>query len=337
MSEFALKALPPCETEHELPIVVSAEEPGISLSKASPDLVRLANEHLHKAGGILFRGFQVGGVDGFHAFADGFGHPLLSYEFGSTPRTNVKGGVYTSTEYPAHQEIPLHSEQAYTLSWPLKIWFYCITSAKTGGETPIADNRRIHQALSPSIRDRFARRGLRYVRNYGGGLDVEWQKVFNTDDRGQVERYCRQNDIAFEWKPGGELRTSQCCPAVMQHPRTNEPLWFNQAHLFHVSNLQPEVREALLDLVDEKDLPRNVYYGDGQPIEDAILDEVRAAMGRCKVIFPWQPGDILMLDNMLAAHGRSSFSGERKVVVAMAEAFSAPSCGPPIPVTTNAG
>jgi len=37
------------------------------------------------------------------------------------------------------------------------------------------------------------------------------------------------------------------------------------------------------------------------------------------VNFPWQEGDILMPDNMLTAHGRNPFTGQRKIVVAMGE------------------
>jgi alpha-ketoglutarate-dependent taurine dioxygenase len=35
------------------------------------------------------------------------------------------------------------------------------------------------------------------------------------------------------------------------------------------------------------------------------------------VIFPWQKGDILVLDNRLTAHGRMPFSGAKKIVLAM--------------------
>ncbi|MGK9789048.1 TauD/TfdA family dioxygenase, partial [Salmonella enterica subsp. enterica] len=83
-----------------------------------------------------------------------------------------------------------------------------------------------------------------------------------------------------------------------------DPVWFNQAHLFHLSALAPEMREVLLDTVGEEDLPRNVYYGDGTPIPDAELDAVRAVLDVHKVVFPWREGDVLMLDNMLTAHAR---------------------------------
>jgi len=272
---------------------------------------------LDAAGGVLLRGFKVLSVDAFREFAAAFGHPLLSYEFASTPRSTVTAGVYTSTEYPAHQHIPLHSEQAYTREWPMKIWFHCVTAAPVGGETPIADNRRIYERMPRSIRDRFAT-GVLYVRNYGD-FDIPWQKVFNTQSRIEAENFCRRVGIEWEWKPNGDLRTRQLCQGIATHPRTGQSVWFNQAHLFHVSNLEPEVRDLLLETLGVENVPRNVFFADGAAIPDALLEEVRGVLSECAVIFPWQAGDVLMLDNMLIAHARMPFKGPRKVIVAMAE------------------
>jgi len=105
---------------------------------------QISEEYLPSHGGILFRGFQQQGNDAScKSFANLFSDELLSYEFGSTPRTDLGQGVYTATEYPAHQIIPLHNEQAYTLQWPLNIWFHCVKASDVGGETPIADSRKI--------------------------------------------------------------------------------------------------------------------------------------------------------------------------------------------------
>jgi alpha-ketoglutarate-dependent taurine dioxygenase len=305
-----------------LPLVLQPRQPGQPLPSVLDGLRDCALRNLYGAGAILFRGFRVDGVDDFRALAGSFGSPLLGYDFGSTPRSKVSDGVYSSTEYPAHQAIPLHNEQAYCRDWPMKVWFYCAIECADRGETPIADSRAIYREISPSIRTRFADKGLLYVRNFGNGLDVPWEQVFNTRDRREVEAYCSTHHISCEWKDDGELRTRQKCQAVATHPRTRESVWFNQAHLFHISNLDAEVREALVDSVGVEDLPRNVYYGDGQPIEDAILDEVRGVLREREVTFRWQTGDILLLDNMLSAHGRRPFSGPRKIVVAMTESYS---------------
>jgi len=49
-----------------------------------------------------------------------------------------------------------------------------------------------------------------------------------------------------------------------------------------------------------------------------VLDEIRDVY-RCHAVqFPWQNGDVMMLDNMLVAHGRTPFKGARKILVAMA-------------------
>jgi alpha-ketoglutarate-dependent taurine dioxygenase len=101
-------------------------------------------------------------------------------------------------------------------------------------------------------------------------------------------------------------------------------VWFNQAHLFHISNLEPVVRKELLTSFKQEDLPRNAYYGDGSPIEDFILDEMRSCYQQATTVFLWEEGDVLLLDNMLTAHGRTPFSGSRRVVVGMAEPFSCP-------------
>ncbi|SQD76619.1 TauD/TfdA family dioxygenase [Moritella yayanosii] len=308
----------PMFAEHDLPKIVTPIVGG-RLSDYLQDAHQVVEEELLRVGGVLFRGFDTIGEEQFQEFARSFGSPLLNYEFASTPRTDLGDGVYTTTEYPAHQQIPLHNEQAYTLNWPMKIWFHCITPAETEGETPIADSRLIYNKIDPKIRQHFDSKKLKYVRNYGNGLDLPWEKVFGTKDKKQVERFCLANKINFEWNLDGDLRTSQVCQAVAQHPKTHEMVWFNQAHLFHISNLEANIREVLLSVVDEEDLPRNVYYGDGSPIEDSILAEIRGVLDECTIKFPWQAGDILMLDNMLVAHSRSRFTGARKVVVAMAE------------------
>jgi len=319
-SSIAGRAAEALTIQEGVPLKASPLTPGTSLEQASGAIQELVDHRLEKDGAILFSGFSAPGVEGFQSFAGSFGHPLLSYEFGSTPRSQVTGkGVYTSTEYPAHRSIPLHNEQAYTTDWPMRIWFYCAQAAEQGGETPIADSREVYRRIDPALRRRFSERGLTYVRNYGNGLDLDWQQVFNTDSAEAVEVFCRWQGIDVTWKDDGCLRTAQRCQAVARHPRTSDSVWFNQAHLFHLSALDEEMQAILLETVGEDNLPRNVYYGDGSAIEASALEEVRGVLDECRVVFPWRSGDILMLDNMLMAHAREPFSGSRKVVVAMAE------------------
>ncbi|MEX3628146.1 MAG: TauD/TfdA family dioxygenase [Burkholderia sp.] len=288
------------------------------LDSAAEALAELAAREKTRYGGVLVRGFAPVGPASFEAFAGRFGKPIHEYEFGSTPRSRVDKGVFSSTEYPASQWIDQHNEQSYTLKWPGSIGFYCEIAAEQGGATPVAGSRLVYQRLDPALCRRFAEHGVMYVRNYGNGLDLSWQQVFGTEDRAEVERYCAANRIAWEWLDDGEeLRTRQVCQSELIHPVTGKTVWFNQAHLFHVTNLPEGVREAMLEVVEPDRLPRNTYFGDGTPIDDAILDEIRAVYRDTMLSFPWQAGDILLLDNLLMSHGRAPFAGKRRVLVAM--------------------
>jgi len=125
--------------------------------------------------------------------------------------------------------------------------------------------------------------------------------------------------MEVQWKPGDRLCTRCVRPAAAKHPRTGSWIWFNQAQHWHISRVDAESRRSLVSLFAEADLPRNCYYGDGTAIEDSVMDEICAVYFKLEVSFPWKAGDIMMLDNMLTAHGRNPFVGERKLCVAMGE------------------
>ena len=322
VSQEALVQTRLLQPDQPLPFVIEPVVPDIGLTAWATENRDLILTHLRDHGGILFRGFNVHGIDDFQHFIKSVGGDMLEYAYRSTPRNQVSGKIYTSTEYPADQWIPMHNEMSYSRSWPMKIGFFSIKVAEDGGETPIVDSRKVFDRIPSDIRDNFRQKQVMYIRNYGEGLDLPWENVFQTDSKAEVEAFCRDHGIEFEWKDGNRLRTWQICQAVVDHPDTNEPLWFNQAHLFHISNLPAPVQESLLSTFGDHGLPRNACYGDGSTIESEALDAIRAAYAETMVLFPWQMHDVLLLDNMLVAHGRAPFTGTRKVVVGMAETMS---------------
>ena len=118
------------------------------------------------------------------------------------------------------------------------------------------------------------------------------------------------------------MRIRQFCPAVVEHPQTGEMAFFNQIQLHHISCLPPSVQDSLRSMLDEEDLPRNVYYGDGSAIEDSVVQGLVDLYDRLSVGFRWHERDVLMLNNMLVAHSRNPFSGPRKIVVALGSMMS---------------
>lgn len=308
--------------EQKVPLLFQPAVEGVNLSSWVESNRELLERKLLKHGAVLFRGFNLESIDSFERVAKGVSSELMQYGERSSPRTLVSGRVYTSTDHPPDQHIVLHNEQSYTLNWPMKIWFYCFQPPQAGGRTPIADSRQIFNCLDAQIVEEFERKQILYVRNYGEGLGLPWQEAFQTDSRAEVERHCRHVHMEFEWKQNGGLKTYQVRPAVRKHPKTNEAVWFNHAVFFNLTSLTPAAQESILAVMSEEEVPFNTFYGDGTPITAAVMDQLREAYRKNTIAFDWKKDDLLLLDNMLMAHGRESFTAPRQVVVAMAEPFN---------------
>ncbi len=299
-----------------LPLCIHPDGEDVSLVEWSRGKLDMLRERLHERGGILFRGFGLATAEDFHAVVSILGGEQLDYTERSSPRSRVQGRIFTSTDHPADQEINFHNELAYSGHWPMEIFFFCHTPPAEGGETPIADSRRVLAELGEGTRDRFRREGVMYTRYLGSGLGLHWKEVFQTDDRSAVEEYCRDQGMEFEWE-GDCLRTRVVRPAIRTHPVTGEEVWFNHGHFFNVHSMSADVREQILTTVDRDRIPFNTSFGDGGEITAEIVDEIDRAYESARVEFPWQRGDLLWLDNMLTAHARNPYSGERKILVSM--------------------
>jgi len=317
VSQEDLVRMEPLRESGGLPLVVHPAVPGVSLAGWAEGHRDLISSRLAQHGGLLFRGFDIPRVEEFEQVVRSISGDLLEYKERSSPRHAVSGKIYTSTDYPPEHSIFLHNENSYQAAWPRRIFFYCSKAAAEGGATPIADVRKLYQRIDPTVRDRFIAKRWMVVRNYGDGFGLPWQTVYQTENKAEVEAHCQRSGIEFEWKDGNRLRTRAVRNAVARHPDTGELCWFNHATFFHVSTLTPSIREALLEEFAEEELPTNTYYGDGSPIEPEALDHLRSCYQAETISFPWQVADLLMLDNMMAAHGRAPFKGERKVLVGM--------------------
>jgi alpha-ketoglutarate-dependent taurine dioxygenase len=267
---------------------------------------------------LAFRGFAItaGQLDDIMV-------PLLrnrlAYVHGNSPRTKVGENVYTSTEYPSEFTISMHNELSYAAKWPARLLFFCNVAAAAGGATPLTDGVRWLESLDAEVRDAFSG-GVRYTQNLpdGRGLGRSWQDTFETSDKAAVEAYLSSVDATWDWLDGG-LRVIQLRPATTRHPITGDEVWFNQADQWHPSSLDDETGAALLDILPEEEMPQSVRFANGDPIPADYVLQVKERGLEIAVDVNWRAGDLLLIDNVLVAHGRRPFTGDRRVLVAMSD------------------
>ena len=235
------------------------------------------------------------------------------------PRRRYAQGIYSATTWPPNQPMCVHHELSYALEVPSLMLFACLTAPTTGGATPLADGWPVLEMLPAALVERCDREGWLLIRNYNDEIGASVVDVFGTDDRAAVERYCRANQITFEWREGGGLRTWQRRSAVVRHPISGRRCWFNQIAFLNPWTLADEVREYLVDMYGEDGLPFNTRFGNGDPIGPEIVQTINNAYQANSVQTPWQAGDLLLVDNIRTAHGREPFEGPRDVIVALAD------------------
>jgi alpha-ketoglutarate-dependent taurine dioxygenase len=326
ISHLDLVKMGPLLPDQPLPLLIQPNVEGVDLAEWAGTHREMLEQKLYEHGAILFRGFGLKTVPEFERVVSAIYNEVYG-GYGDLPRVEESQRLYKSTPYPEDKAILFHNESSHLNRWPMKISFFCVQASQKGGETPILDCRKVYRELDPKIRRRFEEKGLLYVRNFQPGIDVSWQHFFRTEDRAIAEQKCREGGMEFEWVDADWLRTRQSRTAVSRHPVTGEMTFFNQIQLHHIACLDAETRNSLLSLFKMEDLPRNVYYGDGTPIEDSVMEEIGELYWKLCITAPWQNGDMMMLDNMLTSHARLPYEGPRKIAVAMGDMIDAKDVG----------
>ncbi|HRG88085.1 MAG TPA: TauD/TfdA family dioxygenase [Chitinophagales bacterium] len=306
------------------------------------------NEKFIKHGAILFRGFEINNPNDFEDLAVVVDPRLEHAYYGTSPRNLVKGTkhVFTASELPGHYPIMQHCEMSYVKNPPVNIFFYCHVEPDYGGESPICNFRKVYADMDPKIREEFDRKGVLTVRNYSG-LDggskfnlfelKKWNEIFNTTDKAEVEKQCREQEIEFEWMPDGNLRLVHRTPAAINHPVTKEKVWFNHLQVFHPHgadveyayihqhqqrgktffwkvflNLMVKLKSVTTKPIDQS---MNVLFGDGTPVPDSYVEHIEELIWKNLVILPWKQNDVIAVDNFSTAHGRLPYEGKREILV----------------------
>jgi hypothetical protein len=153
--------------------------------------------------------------------------------------------------------IPLHSELSYLSDHPRRLWFACVKPAARGGETVLADARRIYRRIDSRVRQRFVELGVAYTCSFRGDsliyelvervqkLTKSWRDALETDDPEEAAERCRAIGAEPRWLPSGRLVMETRRPATLRHPDTGETVWLRaeRASEFLLDN-KPRARLA---------------------------------------------------------------------------------------------
>lgn len=279
-------------------------------------------DQLLQHGAVKFTGVRIDSLQTFQQIVNSISDRFLNYVDGNSPRTKLSDNVYTSTEYDQTQKITMHNELSYSGKWPNKLFFSCLKPAETGGETLLADSSEILEVMDRDIVAEIEARGLTYIRNLHGGMGIgpSWQDTFETDDKSQVEAYCKTYAIDFEWREDDNLRLKQPSKGIIEHRITGKKLWFNQIDQFHPCHLGSQIYEVIKLMCDtEEEFPMYVRFGDGKAIPEDMVARILKRIDQVTIAPLWQKNELLVVDNERVAHGRNFFTGDRKVLVAMSE------------------
>ena len=309
-------------------------------------------ERLGNNGGFLLRGFAVRSAVDFELVARAVDAELKTEYLGTSPRTAVAGTthVFSASELPSIYPIPQHAEMTFTANPPRHLFFCCLAAPAEGsGETPLVDLRTVYSDLDHEVRTRFEDGGLRIVRNYGAPSGLgrfnpwplkPWPDMFETTDRARVDAKCKEQGFETEWGKNDRLRITSTQPVSRTHRRSGRPAWFNHSQVFHISagageyrriyGLRPTLRHWLVwkfaavlaglqrRFVKSDGYAMNCTRLDGSEIPDADMEALRDAIWANLRVTPWQPGDVLVIDNHAVGHGRLPYKGQREIAACWA-------------------
>ena len=311
-----------------LPLVLKPANGGVNLVEWISHNKSEFEADLTEHGAVLLRGFDIQTAEDFNAFMKCFNTEPLPYMFRSSPRQELNKSIkniYLSTSYPNERSINMHNETSYSRVWGRKIVFCCITPAEQGGETPIADSRKVLQDIPPGLIEKFKEKGVKYRRNLISNIGMPWQEVFQTTDKSTVESICKKNNISYEFLSEDDVIIEWVKPAVYKHPVSMQETWFNHVFFFNKFSRYEELGLQPTDFLPAEYLASETFFGDGTDISYQEYLDIKNAYDKNKVIFPYEKGDILFLDNMLTAHGRNPYKGDRTIATAIIEAaYDAP-------------
>jgi len=279
------------------------------------DMIR---KELLKSGSIWFRGFDLmKSVSGYRQMHEAIElQPCLDplHSSGLRKFSSERDALYEEVNKPSLRGhyIGLHSEST-TKRTAAYAAFVCFQKAtEGGGRFLVADGAAIlaemDTALVQKLYDRQIRISVSNIDIPPSFPQFIQDGVKNLVDAAVAPKF----DMDLEMMIGadgkeGRLQAVEIAESpINRHPVTGIPVWFNNAH-----NHARKLRDRRPCGVPEVGMTE-VFYADTMEtltLEDC--NEIKRASEKHITALAMEPGDVLLVDNYRALHGRDVFQGDR--------------------------
>jgi len=171
----------------------------------------------------------------------------------------------------------------------------------------------------PEFMEKMKAHGARYKRTLPAEDDKEspigrsFYNAYQVDNKIDLERKLDKiAGLEYEWQPEGSLTViTEPIPAVRMIEQQHD-------HAIYQWTFHNSVIAAFLGWQDSRNDRMNaVCFGNNDPMDPKVLDEIAKFMDNNKVSYQWKRGDVFALNNRLVMHSRNAFTGPRRVFAAM--------------------
>jgi alpha-ketoglutarate-dependent taurine dioxygenase len=277
----------------------------------SENLVALEKE-LNCTGALLFRGFPVVDAQTYDGFFSAFEYANFTYKesLSNAVRINYTEYVFTANEAPKDVEIYLHNEMAQTPLYPGRISLFCEHTADQGGETVICRSDSIYEklvAVEPELTHKLEAVGIKYTTSMPSedrpesGQGRSWKSTLTVETVAEAEDKLGKLGYSWQWAEDGTLQAQTSALPAIRTLEGNRKVFFNQ------------IIAAYMGWSGVKDNPaKALCFGDDSEFTQQYLNTIVDIAESLSYNIGWQDGDVALVDNNLAMHGRRPYSGERK-------------------------
>ncbi|KAL9180749.1 hypothetical protein ACHAXT_011202 [Thalassiosira profunda] len=295
----------------------SAADNALGAEYFSQNKEKIRSELL-KYGAIWFRGFDLmKSVAGNREMHEALGlDPCLDplHSSGLRKFASERDALYEEVNKPSLRQhyIGLHCESTAkrTAAYAAFVCFQKATEG--GGRFLVADGAAILAELKPETLERLYERQIRIsVSNLDippGLPGFAKEGIKELVDVAVAPKFDMDLEMIYEsdGKPGRLQAVETAESPINRHPVTGMPVWFNNAH-----NHARKLRDRRPCGVPEVGMTEVFYADTMEPLSLEDCQEIKRASEKHITALSMEPGDVLLVDNYRALHGRDVFDGDR--------------------------